>query len=183
MKKGPDAGSYYHRYFLREYPSLCNKIICICVKGTKCRVKDKSEDPNFYDKAKRPFAPGEKYAISNTNIQALYPGWANRVLSSSFSRLEEHAISNANIEVSHPGRANQVLSSSFSGLDDCLDSSSSSCISFPSSSSKSSQCPRIESPSAFLSSQQKSVDQDFEVSDDELREFLKFIFGSQRTIL
>jgi hypothetical protein len=37
IKKGPEIGAYYHKFFLREDPQLCTKITCV---GSKARSLD-----------------------------------------------------------------------------------------------------------------------------------------------
>ena len=51
MKKGPDAGCYYHEMFVRGRPDLANAIARNCVKGdTSDRRRSSNDDsePNFY---------------------------------------------------------------------------------------------------------------------------------------
>lgn len=49
ISAGVDRGGYYHRYFLRGEPALCNSIPRTKVKGTKFRVpSDVRKQPNFY---------------------------------------------------------------------------------------------------------------------------------------
>ena len=47
---GPDKGAYYHKWFLRGKPSLCNHMVRKRVNGKGCRKpSNPSEEPNFYD--------------------------------------------------------------------------------------------------------------------------------------
>lgn len=55
MKKGPDAGCYYHEMFVRGRPDLANAIPRNCVKGDasdRRRSSNDESEPNFYAMAK-----------------------------------------------------------------------------------------------------------------------------------
>lgn len=55
MKKGPDAGCYYHEMFVRGRPDLANAIPRNCVKGDasdRRRTSNDESEPNFYAMAK-----------------------------------------------------------------------------------------------------------------------------------
>jgi hypothetical protein len=49
LTTGPDRGGYYHPYFIRGQPMLCQSMTRTKVKGTKIRVPSNSQnEPDFY---------------------------------------------------------------------------------------------------------------------------------------
>ena len=48
ITRGPDAGSYYHELFLKNYEHLCGRMKRTAVKGTQTRLaSNPSDEPNF----------------------------------------------------------------------------------------------------------------------------------------
>ena len=48
ITRGPDAGSYYHELFLKNYEHLCGRMKRTAVKGTQTRLaSNPNDEPNF----------------------------------------------------------------------------------------------------------------------------------------
>jgi len=80
ITKGPDAGSYYHQFFLRGMPDLLKMMKYQKIKGTgRASVPNPDDEPNFYELAKsnplpevHPFNPIICSAAPITPHQAPY---------------------------------------------------------------------------------------------------------------